>query len=84
MKQKIDHTLDFRGAIRSMTLLELTNLFREMENSQTLEVLVQDPDLITDILHVLPASAYKLSDMRDDKDVYKIRIKKIKGGDTYV
>ncbi|MCF8070208.1 MAG: sulfurtransferase TusA family protein [Desulfobacterales bacterium] len=78
MKQKPDHILDFRGAITSITLLELTNLFREMEVNEVVEVLVPDPDTITDILHVLPASAYELSDMKDSKTVYKIRIKKVR------
>ncbi len=77
MKQKPDYIIDFRGAIASITLLELTNIFREMEVGQILDIFVKDPDTITDIFSVLPAPSYELINMKErDASHYFIRFKK--------
>jgi TusA-related sulfurtransferase len=76
LNQAVDYTLDFRGAISSITLLELTSLFRDMKIQQMLEMYVSDADTIKDIFKVLPSTLYELVDMKDDSGNYRIRIKK--------
>ncbi len=78
MYPEADYTVDFRGAIASITLLELTDTFREMESDQILEILVLDPETISDIFKVLPASSYELVEMEDEAHGYRIRLKKLK------
>ena len=76
MNPEADYIVDFRGAIASITLLEMTDTFREMKNDQILEILVLDPETISDIFKVLPASSYELIEMEDKTEGYRIQLKK--------
>jgi len=55
--KKSEYVLDFRGAISSITLLEMSNKFKEMKMNQTLELLVRDKETIDDIFKILPESS---------------------------
>jgi len=76
LNRAADFTLDFRGAISSITLLELTSIFREMKINQMLEIYVNDADTVKDIFKVLPSTLYELMEMEDDSGKYRICIKK--------
>ncbi len=73
MAEKADYSLDFRGAITSLTLLKLRRVFREMKSNQTLEVLGLDPDICSDLFRLLPAVSYELIDM-DERENRPIRV----------
>jgi TusA-related sulfurtransferase len=77
LNPEADNTVDFRGAIASITLLEMTDTFREMKADQILKILVLDPETISDIFKVLPASSYELLEMEDKTEGYMIRLKKL-------
>lgn len=78
LRRKPDYTLDFRKAITSMALLELSHVFEEMKSNQRLEILVQDKNTIADICKVLPKSSYEMNIMEEENSVSRIKIKKIK------
>ncbi len=76
MNPEADYTVNFIGSIASITLLEMTDTFREMKADQILEILVLDPETLSDIFKVLPASSYELVEMEDEQEGYRILLKK--------
>lgn len=60
MKQRADYVVDFRGAIKSLTLLKLTHIFRGMKGDEVVKIIGLDPDTRTDLFKVLPAISYEL------------------------
>ena len=79
MKQKADHILDFRGTITSISLLKLTQTFREMKPNEVLEILGSNPDTRSDLFKVLPDHSYDLVflDIVEEGDYfYRIHLKK--------
>lgn len=76
-KQKPDHVVDFRGAISSIALLEMSDRFKEMKKNQVIELLVDDKDTVDDIFKILPKSSYT-EKMIDEGTFKRIRIKKTK------
>lgn len=73
MIEQADFSLDFRGAITSLSLLKLTRVFREMKSNQTLEVIGLDADTHSDLFRLLPSIAYELIAI-DDRDNDSIRV----------
>jgi len=53
-KEKADYVLDFRGAISSIALLEMSNKLKEMKANQILVLFVRDEETIDDIVKMLP------------------------------
>ncbi|MCK5193795.1 MAG: sulfurtransferase TusA family protein [Desulfobulbaceae bacterium] len=79
MKRKADHILDFRGSISPISLLKLTQVFREMKPNEILEILGSDLDTRTDVFKVLPGDSYDLLflDVVEEEDYfYRIQLKK--------
>jgi len=60
LKNEADYIVDFRGAIKSLTLLKLTHVFRAMKSDEVIRILGLDPDTRSDLFKVLPAMAYEL------------------------
>lgn len=60
MKPKADHILDLRGIIPPITLLRLSQVFRDMLPDQTLEVWCGDPDTRNDMFKILPPDSYEV------------------------
>ena len=78
MKKDPDHILDLRGAIPPITLLKVSQVFREMRNQEILEILCRDSDTHRDIFKVLPSSAYELIVIEEleEKSSFRVRMKK--------
>ena len=79
MKQKADHILDFRGTITSISLLKLTQTFREMASNEVLEILGNDLDSRNDLFKVLPDDSYDLiflDVVEEGNYFYRIQLKK--------
>ncbi|MDA8141193.1 MAG: hypothetical protein M0036_21320 [Desulfobacteraceae bacterium] len=68
MAEKADYSFDFRGAIKSLALLKLTRMFREMRANQTLEVLGLDSDTRSDLFRLLPSISYELIELDERED----------------
>ena len=77
-KSRLNYTLDFRGTITSIGLLELSRLFDEMETNETLTITVTDKEIIADICKVLPKSPYEMNIIEQENSVSLISIKKRK------
>ncbi len=75
-KSKLNYTLDFRGTITSIGLLELSLLFDEMGPKETLTITLPDKDIIADICKVLPKSSYEMNITERENSLTLIRIKK--------
>lgn len=79
MTRKADYILDFRGTIPPISLLKISQIFREMKTHEVLEVLGQDADTRTDLFKVLPEACYELLYMDVDESnecSYRIQIRK--------
>lgn len=78
MKDKADHILDLRGAIPPISLLKVTQAFREMKPDEVLEILGHDPDTRRDLFKVLPTLSYELIIMEETEQgaSFRVRMKK--------
>ena len=78
MKKKPDHILDLRGAIPPITLLKVSQVFREMKPQEILEILCRDPDTRVDLFKVLPPFSYELIIMEEleEESSFRVQMKK--------
>jgi TusA-related sulfurtransferase len=79
LRPKADYTLDFRGTITSISLLKLTQTFREMAADEVLEILGSDLDTRNDLFKLLPDDSYDLiflDVIEGEEHFYRIQIKK--------
>ena len=78
MKPKADHYLDLRGAIAPISLLKVTQVFREMKPNEILEILGRDPDTRTDLFKILPDFSYELIILEEMErgSSYRVQMKK--------
>ena len=78
MKPKVDHYLDLRGAIPPISLLKVTQVFRDMKPNEILEILGRDPDTRTDMFKILPDFAYDLIiiEEMEREAFYRVQMKK--------
>ena len=60
MKEEADYIVDFRGAIKSLTLLKFTHVFRTMKSDEVVKIIGLDPETRNDLFKVLPAISYEL------------------------
>ena len=71
-----DYILDVRKSITPICLLKVTQLFRNMEPDQVLEILGYNPETREDFIKVLPASCFEMLVMEEDESPCRIQIKK--------
>ena len=78
MKPRVDHYLDLRGAIPPISLLKVTQVFREMKPDEILEIMGRDPDTRTDMFKIIPNFAYDLINIEElERDAsYRVQMKK--------
>jgi TusA-related sulfurtransferase len=78
LKRKPDHILDLRGAIPPITLLKVSQVFREMKPHEILEILCRDPDTRVDLFKVLPPFSYELIIMEEleEESSFRVQMKK--------
>jgi len=74
LKPKADHFLDLRGAISPITLLKVTQAFREMKPNEILEILVGDPDTQKDLFKILPDLSYELITFEEMERENSVRV----------
>ena len=69
MEKTADYIVDFRGAIKSLTLLKLTHVFRGMKRDEVVRIVGLDSDTRNDLFKVLSALSYKFvfEEERDGK-----------------
>ena len=79
MKPKADYILDFRQTITSFALLKMSQVLREMNRVEDLEIITGDADARTDVFKVIPAASCEVIDMEFNKEAnfFLIRLKRI-------
>lgn len=79
LKPKADYVLDFRQTITSFALLKMTQVLREMNRDEVLEIITRDADARTDVFKVIPAASCEVIDMGFNKQAncFLIRVKRI-------
>ena len=75
-KSKVDHCLDLRGLIIPLTLLKITQAFRNIKDGETMDIVGTDPDTRRDFLKMLGVFPCEMLDIRDEKGRYLIRLRK--------
>ena len=79
MKIKADYILDLRGAIPPITLLKVSQVFREMKPKEVLEILCRDPDTRCDLFKVLPPLTYEVLDIEElEEEKASFRVQMVK------
>lgn len=63
MKEKPANRIDFTGLLEWFGLLKLTQIFRQMQPSESLEILGADAAIRHDVFRVLPRGTYQVVHM---------------------
>ncbi len=61
-------TLDLRGMLLPFVLLKVSNVFKEMETGETLDIFLGDPEYMRDLLKILPSPSYEVTVMDEIQD----------------
>lgn len=72
----VDHVLDLRGMIIPLTLLKITQAFRNINAGETIDIFGSDPDTKRDFLKVLATTSCEVLHIKNEKDGYLIRLRK--------
>jgi TusA-related sulfurtransferase len=73
---RVDHVLDLRGMIIPLTLLKITQAFRNLRNGETMDIVGTDLDTRRDFLKVLGKSPCEVLHINDENGRYFIRLRK--------
>lgn len=76
MESYVDRVLDLRGMIIPVTFLKITQTLREIENGETVEIVVSDPETRRDFFKILKSFSYELMNLHDEESLYRIRLRK--------
>jgi TusA-related sulfurtransferase len=79
LQPKADYILDFRQTLASFALLKMTQVLREMNKDEVLEIITRDGDARTDVFKVIPAASCEVIGTEFDKEAnfFRIQVKKI-------
>ena len=79
MKPKADYVLDFRQTSTPFALLKMTQVLREMNRDEVLEIITRDADARTDVFKVIPGASCEVIDLEFNKEgnCFLIRVKRI-------
>ena len=79
MKSKANYVLDFSQTITPVALLKMTQVMREMNKDEVLEIITRDTVARTDIFKLIPSASCEVIDMKFNKDAnfFRIRVKRV-------
>ena len=79
MQPQADYILDFRQTLASFALLKMTQVLREMNKDEVLEIITRDGDARTDVFKVIPAASCEVIGTEFDKvaNLFRIQVKRI-------
>ena len=66
--------MDLRNAIIPLTLLKISQEFREIEVGEIMEIWVDDPEIKRDVFKILPPFSHELIALNDEGTFYRIRL----------
>ncbi len=78
MQTKANYILDFRQTLASFALLKMTQVLREMNKDEVLEIITRDGDVRTDVFKVIPAASCEVIGTEFDKEsnFFRIQVKR--------
>lgn len=76
MQSVVDHILDLRGMIVPLTLLNISQVLREIKSGETVEIVGSDLETKRDLFKILRTFPYELLNINDEKTVYRVRLRK--------
>lgn len=76
MKEKADYFLDFRESITSLALLTMAHMVKQMKPHERLEIIVQDPEVRSDVLKIVPGCELIDMEFNEVEDLCRIQFKK--------
>ena len=71
--------VDIRGLIQPFSFLIISKAFKEVQDNETLEILLSGPNAVPELFKILPASSYAmllLEKQKNDAGI-RLRLKKI-------
>ncbi len=68
--------IDLLGVVSPVCLLKCKNALDCLDPGHVLEVLVQDPEVVEDLIKIVERSQYQLLKLETEKDYYRIHIRK--------
>ncbi len=79
MKPKANYVLDFSQTITPVALLKMTQVMREMNKDEVLEIITRDTVARTDVFKLIPTASCEVIDMEFNKDAnfFRIRVKRV-------
>jgi TusA-related sulfurtransferase len=79
LKPKADYVLDFSQTITPFALLKMTQVMREMNRDEVLDIITRDAVARTDVFKLIPTASCEVVDMEFDKEAnfFRIRVKRI-------
>ncbi len=79
MKPKANYVLDFSQTITPVALLKMTQVMREMNRDEVLEIITRDTVARTDVFKLIPTASCEVVDMEFNKDAnfFRIRVKRV-------
>ena len=72
--------LDLIGVVSPVCLLKCKRVLSEMSAGETLDILLQDPDVVEELVKIIDRSADKVIQTAQERDHYRIRLIK---GETF-
>ena len=79
MNTKPDYILDFRESITPFALLEMGQVVRRMKPHESLEVIVRDPEVRSDVLKIVPGCDLVGMEFDQEEGFCRIRLEKKDG-----
>jgi TusA-related sulfurtransferase len=76
LKTHPEATLDLRGAIIPVAMLEMTHAFDNVEVGGIMEILVGDPETKASLFKVLRRFHYEILDISEDRAACRVRLRK--------
>ena len=74
MSQKSE--LDLVGVVWPVCLLECKRTLKDMDSGDILEIFMQDPDAVNELVTIVGRSPDQIVEMKQDSDRFRIRIQK--------
>jgi TusA-related sulfurtransferase len=72
---------DLRETIASISLLQITNYFKKMNDGEVIEIIFTDPSIAEDLKCILPELSYELIKIEENSEhhpEFRIHLKKVK------
>lgn len=68
--------IDLRGVVSPVCLLKCKSMLAKINGGDVLEVILQDPEVVEELVKIVERSEDKIIDQQKEEDYYRINIQK--------